>query len=52
MLYYSWTSVAGSPQRGGDHSLGLTPAEVAYIELQGDSAKDAAALARYHELLA
>ena len=30
---------------------GLTPAEVAYIELQGDSSKDAGALQRCHELL-
>ena len=36
-------------QENGD---GLTPAEVAYVELQGDSSKDAAALARCHELLA
>ena len=31
---------------------GLTPAEVAYVELQGDSSKDAGALQRCHELLA
>ena len=31
---------------------GLTPAEVAYIELQNESSKDAGALQRCHELLA
>ena len=35
-----------------ENSDGLTPAEVAYVELQGDSSKDAAALQRCHELLA
>ena len=35
-----------------ENSDGLTPAEVAYIELQSESSKDAAALQRCHELLA
>ena len=35
-----------------ENSDGLTPAEVAYIELQSESSKDAGALQRCHELLA
>ena len=35
-----------------ENSDGLTPAEVAYIELQNESSKDAGALQRCHELLA